>query len=177
MARAAGVKKSPYQNSAQMQPQSAKAKTFARRKKITPRRLGMGRMYCFASATAAERRTHPSRCTVQSSVDDRDAAAELVVERLSAEIEQGQHAIRRALDARSGVRRVAGNGCFAGGSETNDTATGATGTSEIAISTGADGPESNGLCIARTYVGCRPGQQIAGQLVCRLQRRYAARAL
>src|SRR5947209_16674067 len=100
MARAAGVKKSPYQNSAQTQPQSAKAKTFARRKKITPRRLGMGRMYCFASATAAERRTHPSRCTVQSSVDDRDAAAELVVERLSAEIEQGQHETEQAERAR-----------------------------------------------------------------------------
>src|SRR5437763_17138730 len=54
MTRAAGVKKSPYQNSAQMHAQSAKAKTFASRKKITPRRLGMGSTYCFASATGAE---------------------------------------------------------------------------------------------------------------------------
>ena len=50
-ARAAGVKKSPYQKSAQMQPQSANAKTFARRKKMTPRRLGIGSTYCLASAT------------------------------------------------------------------------------------------------------------------------------
>src|SRR5581483_8437890 len=54
IACAAGVKKSPYQNSAQTQPQRAKANAFARRKKITPRRLGMGRMYCFASDTAAQ---------------------------------------------------------------------------------------------------------------------------
>src|SRR4029077_355985 len=54
MTRAAGVKKSPYQKSAQTQAQSANANAFASRKNITPRLLGTGSTYCFASATAAQ---------------------------------------------------------------------------------------------------------------------------
>ena len=104
---AAGVKKSPYQNRAQTQPQSANAKAFARRKNITPRRLGMGRMQPLGFRHGAQ----PSGGGAPQSTTVTSAGA--CRAHLSARIEEREHEAEQPLRAearRRGAHALAGVG-------------------------------------------------------------------
>src|SRR5260370_22935423 len=90
MAVAAPVKNSPYQTSAQIDAQSANAKALASRKNMTPRRCGMGRTSCFASAIG------PRSLAQRRGARHHHAAAKFVVERLAARVEERQREAEEA---------------------------------------------------------------------------------